>query len=57
MTEIPAVFALFALVILLFLVCVSIGAFIAVIWFMFYLLIRFLLKPIWKLITGQIYVR
>lgn len=55
MTEIPAVFALFALIILLFLVCVSIGAFIAVTWFMFFLLIKFFLKPIWKLISGNRY--
>jgi len=57
MIEIPAVFALFALIILLFLVCVSIGAFLAIVWFMFFLLIKFLLRPIWLLITGQIYAR
>jgi len=57
MTEIPAVFALFALVILLFLVCLSIGVFTGIIWFMFFLLNKFMLRPIWLLVTGQIYGR
>lgn len=57
MTSIPVIFVLFALVIMLFLVCVSIGAFIAVIWFMFFLLIKFFLKPIWLLISGKTYGR
>jgi len=57
MIEIPAVFALFALVILLFLVCISIGVFTGIIWFMFFLLNKFLLRPIWLLVTGQIYGR
>jgi len=55
MTPIPAVWALFSLIFVLFAVCVFIGAAIATFWFVAYLIIRFILKPLWWVVTGHGY--
>ena len=55
MIPIPAVWALFSLILVLLGVCVFIGASIATLWFVAYLVIRFILKPLWFTVTGKGY--
>lgn len=55
MTAIPAVWALYSLILVLLAVCVLLGAFFATLWFVVYLVIRFILKPLWLVVSGQTY--